>query len=92
MEQPTRFIGMDVHKETIVAAITAAGEVGKAASYGTHPNTAASLEKLVKRLREGGTGPLKFVYEAGPCGYGVHRTLTRLGEGWGKIAWWRRLQ
>ncbi len=88
MEQPTRFIGMDVHKETIVAAITAAGEVGKAASYGTHHNTAASLEKLVKRLREGGTGPLKFVYEAGPCGYGVHRTLTRLG----KIAWWRPLR
>ena len=80
MEQPTRFIGMDVHKETIVAAITAAGEVGKAVSYGTHPNTAASLGKLVKRLRESGTGPLKFVYEAGPSGYGVHRTLSRLGE------------
>ena len=84
MEQPTRFSGMDVHKDTIVAA----GEVGKAASYGTHPNTPAALEKLVKRLRESGTGPLKFVYEAGPCGYGVHRSLTRLG----KSAWWRRLQ
>jgi transposase len=23
---------------------------------------------------------LKFCYEAGPCGYGVHRTLTKLGE------------
>jgi transposase len=80
MEQLTRFIGLDVHKETIVAAVTAAGEVGKATSYGTHPNTPASLEKLVKRLREAGAGPLKFVYEAGPCGYGVHRTLTRLGE------------
>ena len=52
MEQLTRFIGLDVHKETIVAAVTAAGEVGKATSYGTHPNTPASLEKLVKRLRE----------------------------------------
>ena len=80
MEQPTRFIGMDVHKETIVAAITAAGEVGKAMSYGTCPNTPASLEKLVKRLREAGTGPMKFVYEAGPCGYGVHRSLIKLGE------------
>jgi transposase len=80
MEQPTRFIGMDVHKETIVAAVTAAGEVGKAAQYGTYPNTPASLEKLVKRLRDTGTGPMKFVYEAGPCGYGVHRSLTKLGE------------
>jgi hypothetical protein len=32
------FVGMDPHKKTIVAAMTAAGEVGKAASCGTHPN------------------------------------------------------
>jgi hypothetical protein len=30
MEQATRFIGMDVHKETITVALTAAGETGKA--------------------------------------------------------------
>ena len=80
MEQPTRFIGMDVHKDTIVVAVTAAGDVGKAAPYGTFPNTAAALEKLVKRLRQAGSGPMKFCYEAGPCGYGVHRTLTKMGE------------
>ncbi len=80
MEQPTRFVGMDVHKATIVVADTAMGEVGKATPYGTIPNTPAALEKLVKRLRGAGGGPLKFCYEAGPCGYGVHRTLTRLGE------------
>jgi transposase len=80
MEQSTRFVGMDVHKDTIVVAVTASGEVGKAAAYGTFPNTAAALEKLVKRLRQAGDGPIKFCYEAGPCGYGVHRTLTRRGE------------
>ena len=80
MEQSTRFIGMDVHKATIVVAITATGEVGKATAYGTVPNTTAALEKLVARLRQGGSGALKFCYEAGPCGYGIHRTLTRLGE------------
>jgi transposase len=80
MEQPTRFVGMDVHKATIVVAVTAAGEVGKAMHYGTIPNTSAALEKLVRRLRTAGSGALKFCYEAGPCGYGVHRTLTRLGE------------
>jgi transposase len=80
MDQPTRFIGMDVHKDTIVVAVTAAGDSGKATPYGTFPNTAAALEKLITRLRQGGSGPLKFCYEAGPCGYGVHRTLTRLGE------------
>lgn len=80
MEEPTRFVGMDVHKATIVVAMTATGDVGKAVSYGTIPNTAAALEKLVQRLRQAGSGALKFCYEAGPCGYGVHRTLTRLGE------------
>jgi transposase len=70
---------MDVHKETIVVAVTAAGDSGKATPYGTFPNTAAALEKLVARLQQAGSGPLKFCYEAGPCGYGVHRTLTRLG-------------
>jgi transposase len=80
MDQPTRFVGMDVHKETIVVAVTASGEVGKATAYGTFPNTAAGLEKLVKRLRQAGSGPIKFCYEAGPCGYGVHRALTRMGE------------
>ena len=29
MEQSTRFIGTDVHKETIVVAVTASGDVGK---------------------------------------------------------------
>jgi transposase len=80
MEQPTRFIGLDVHKDTIVVAGTATGDVGKATPYGTFPNTAAALEKLVRRLRQASSGPLKFCYEAGPCGYGVHRTLTKLGE------------
>ena len=68
MEQSTRFIGMDVHKDTIVVAVTATGEVGKATAYGTFPNTASALEKLVKRLRQAGSGPMKFCYEAGPRG------------------------
>ena len=36
MAQSTRFVGMDVHKDTIVVAVTATGEVGKATAYGTH--------------------------------------------------------
>ena len=80
MEQPTRFIGMDVHKETIAVAATAAGDSGKATGYGIIANTPEALEKLVKRLRQAGGGPLMFCYEAGPCGYGVHRRLTGMGE------------
>jgi hypothetical protein len=47
MKQPTRFIGMDVHKETIVVAITA-GDSGNAAPYGTVPNTAAALRNWLR--------------------------------------------
>jgi len=68
VEQPTRFIGMDVHKDTIVVAVTTAGDTGKATPYGTFPHSAAGLEKLIKRLRQAGSGSLKFCYEAGPTG------------------------
>jgi transposase len=64
MEQPTRFIGMDVHKDTIAVAVTAAGDAGKATAYGTIPNTAAALERLVERLHQAGGGSLKFCYNA----------------------------
>jgi transposase len=87
MEQFTRFVGLDVHKDTIVVAVTAAGEVGKATAYGTIPNTVAALQTLVTRLRQAGgtssgtsSGSMRFCYEAGPCGYGIQRTLTALGE------------
>jgi transposase len=58
----------------------------KVTPYGTFPNTAAALQKLVKRLQQAGGGPLKFCYEAGPCGYGIHRTLPS----WAKTAWLSR--
>src|SRR4051794_5376343 len=53
MEQPTRFVGMDVHKDTIVVAVTAMGDVGRAIPYGTFPNTAAALEKLAQASAAG---------------------------------------
>ncbi len=84
MEQPTRFIGLDVHKDTIVIAITTAGEAGRATVHGTIPNTSAALVTRLRRVSPASTGttsgPLRFCYEAGPCGYGVHRTLTASGE------------
>jgi hypothetical protein len=56
MEQPTRFVGMDVQKDTIVMAVTATGEVGKATPYGTIRNTTAAVEKLVQAAAQGGHG------------------------------------
>ncbi len=38
----------------------------------------AAIEKLVRQLRKD-DATLSFCYEAGPCGYGIHRQLTALG-------------
>ena len=45
--------------------------------YGEIPATADALRNLVRRL--GSPKSLRFAYEAGPCGYGVYRTLMTLG-------------
>ena len=37
------------------------------------------LRKLVEKLAAGG-GHLHFCYEAGPCGYGLHRQLVEMGH------------
>jgi transposase len=47
--------------------------------YGTIANTPDTLRGLSKKLSKDGQ-VLHFCYEAGPCGYGVQRQLTRLGH------------
>lgn len=72
----TLFIGMDVHKETIDVAIATNRLNGKVHHYGQIPNRIDTVDKLTAKLkREAKT--LKFVYEAGPCGFGLYRHLTR---------------
>ena len=51
---------------------------GEVRYVGEIANTEDALDKLVKQLRKGGAN-LSFCYEAGPCGYGIHRQLTDLG-------------
>ena len=38
----------------------------------------ADLDRLIRRL-QGKAAALRFVYEAGPCGYGLYRYLTGKG-------------
>ena len=67
MEQDSTIIGLDVHKESITAAILppTAERVVETVKI---QNTPSALAALVHRLAP--RGPLAFVYEAGPCGYG----------------------
>lgn len=76
MRDDTTVLGLDVHKETIAAALLPAG-AGMVRDLGVLPNTPEAVRKLVKRVRV--PGPVVVVYEAGPCGYATHRQMEGLG-------------
>jgi transposase len=70
-----RFIGLDVHAETIAVAV--AEPNGEVRSLGVIPNRSESIRKLVKKL--GPAAQVRVCYEAGPTGYVVYWELTALG-------------
>ncbi len=77
MDQSITVIGLDVHKDSIVAAILPSGtdRASQVVSLENHP---AALRRFTQRL--GNQGPRVFVYEAGPCGYVVQRELVARRE------------
>ena len=63
-----RFIGLDVHADTIAVAVAEAN--GEIRSLGPIPNRFESIRKLVHKLGE--PKDLRVCYEAGPTGYVVY--------------------
>ena len=75
MGNRSMFVGLDVHKETI-----AEGDRGGEVRHdGVIASDLEPLDKVVRALRAPDRC-LHFVYEAGPCGFGIHRHLTKQGE------------
>ena len=74
MQEKLRFLGLDVHAETIVAAI--AEPDGEVRSLGTIPNRVESIRKLIKKL--GSAEKMRACYEAGPTGYPAQTMKRRL--------------
>jgi transposase len=73
------YVGLDVHKDTIVVAVAAGGLRSEVREYGRIANTPTALDRLLRKL--GGDGiRLRFCYEAGPCGYGIQRRLSARGH------------
>lgn len=70
-----RFVGLDVHAETIAVAVAEA--TGEVRSLGMIPNRAESIGRLVRKL--GKPEQLRVCYEAGPTGYVLYWQLSELG-------------
>ena len=77
--QDTMFIGLDVHKATIPVAVAQGNRGGEVRHWGTIPNRPDHVRRLAEKLGCDGRR-LHFCYEAGSCGYGLHRQLTDLGH------------
>ncbi len=75
----TLYIGLDIHKATITIAVAEEGRNGEVRPQGTFENTPANVDKLLKRLTRQDR-QLHFCYEAGCCGYGLHRQITDAGH------------
>lgn len=69
------WVGMDDHAATIVVAVLRNEELAPVARF-TVSNDEKGQKELIKRLREL-KGEVRCVYEAGPCGYGLQRRLTK---------------
>jgi transposase len=76
MQSTVRYVGLDVHKDTIVMAVAEAG-AQPAEIYATLAHDPAAV---LSRLRKLGPLPSMIVcYEAGPTGYELYRFLNAAG-------------
>ncbi len=75
MKNCMRWVGLDVHAETIAVAVAEGN--GEVCSLGTIANRREAIRALVKRL--GRPETLRACYEAGPTGYVLYWQLIGLG-------------
>ncbi|MGH8749973.1 MAG: IS110 family transposase [Burkholderiales bacterium] len=75
MVQDTLYVGLDTDKKHIDVAVAEPLPGGEVRYWGKIANEPAALERVIKRLGKAGR-ELAVCYEAGPCGYAIHRRLS----------------
>src|SRR5437867_2559725 len=70
-----RYLGLDVHAETIAVAV--AERDGEVRPLGILPHRPDAVAKVIRKLAS--REQLRACYEAGPCGYVLYWQLTKLG-------------
>ena len=78
-ESSTIFIGLDQHKESIAVAYVGEDRSLEPIYLGPIGTRTSEVDAMVRKLQSKGK-KLVFAYEAGPCGYGLYRHLTRKGH------------
>lgn len=80
LDRYAAYVGLDVHKDSIAVSVAEPGR-GQPSYEGEIAHTPKAVAKLIERLsRRFGGERLEFVYEAGPCGYGLYRRLIAAGH------------
>jgi transposase len=69
---------MDVHKDAIAVAYVAQDHGAEVTYLGTIGTRQCDIDNLIRKMQSKAKH-LVFVYEAGPCGYWLYRSLTRQG-------------
>jgi transposase len=75
MKDTSLVVGMDVHKESISLSVLV-GDRGEARPTVKIRNDTLELKRLFGRLKK--EGEIRACYEAGSCGYEVHRVLAAM--------------
>src|SRR5207247_6555545 len=75
----TLYVGLDVHKESIAVAYVAQEHGAEVISLGTVGTRQCAIDQLLRHLQSK-SPQLVFVYEAGPCGSWLSRSLMKQGD------------
>ena len=82
-QSSTLFIGMDVHKDAIAVAYVAQDHGAAVLYLGSIGTRQCDIDQLIRTMQSKAKH-LIFVYEAGPCGYWLYRSLSKkiMTAGW----------